>query len=270
MGEVDVDALQQALVEDPDDVLTMMMAMSRATDPVLRARVQAIAPRLMVDQARRGLARTRGTGRLRPTTADRGGDLDIDASLEELVQARAERRLTRPDLLTSRAWSRPGTALCLLVDRSGSMDGHRLATASMAAAACALPCRGELAVVAFGGTVEVLAPLGDGVPPETVVERVLGLTGHGITSLSAALRAAGEQLSRSSVQRRVTLLLSDCRATDDVDPVPAAGALDELCILAPAEDREDADGLARAAGARVEPIADIDSLPAALERLLRG
>jgi Mg-chelatase subunit ChlD len=269
VGELDVDALQRAMADEPDDVLTLLMKLRRATDPALRARAQAIAPRLVLDHARQGLDAARGTGVLRPSTADRGGDVDLDASLEELVQARAERRLTRPEELASRVWARPETALCLLVDRSGSMDGHQLATASMAAAACALRARGELAVVAFGSSVEVLATLGQEVRPETVVEQVLALTGHGITTLSGALRAAGSQLHRARARRRVTLLLSDCRATDDVDPVPAALALEELCILAPAEDRDEADDLARAAGARVVPVTDIGGLPAALEQVLR-
>lgn len=269
VGELDVDAVQRAMAEDPDDVLTLLMKLRRATDPALRAQAQQIAPRLVLDHARRGLDEARGAGVLRPSTADRGGDVDLDASLEELVQARAERRLTRPEELASRVWSRPETALCLLVDRSGSMDGHQLATASMAAAACALRARGELAVVAFGSSVEVITPLGQEVRPETVVEQVLGLTGHGITTLSGALRAASSQLHRARARRRVTLLLSDCRATDDVDPLPAARALEELCILAPAEDRDEADDLARDAGARVVPIADLGGLPAALELLLR-
>lgn len=269
VGELDVDAVQRAMADDPDDMLTLLTRLRRATDPTLRAQAQAIAPRLVLDHARRGLDQARGAGVLRPSTADRGGDVDLDGSLEELVRARAERRLTRPEELASRVWSRPATAVCLLVDRSGSMDGHQLATASMAAAACALRARGELAVVAFGSTVEVVAPLGEELRPERVVEQVLGLTGHGITTLSGALRAAASQLHRARARRRVTVLLSDCRATDDVDPVPAARVLEELCILAPAEDRVEADDLARDAGARVVPIADIGGLPAALELLLR-
>jgi Mg-chelatase subunit ChlD len=273
VGELDLEALQQAMGVDPDDVLTLMMKMRRATDPALRARAHAIAPRLVLDRARQGLARARGTGTLRPATADRGGDVDLDESLDELVAARSERRLTRPEELASRVWARPRTAICLLVDRSGSMDGRRLATASMAAAACALRAEGDLAVLAFGASPQVLAALGEPVPPDLVVERVLGLEGHGITALGSALRAAGEQLARSSATRRVTLLLSDCRATDDRDPVPAARALvglGALGILAPADDRAEADLLAADSGARVVPISDIDGLPEALERLLAG
>ena len=53
--------------------------------------------------------------------------------------------------------------MCLLVDRSGSMNGDRLATAAVTAAACLVRAPGEHAVVTFARHAAVLAPLG--VPP---------------------------------------------------------------------------------------------------------
>ena len=64
------------------------------------------------------------------------------------------------------------------------------------------------------------------------------------------------------------LLLSDCRVTDEVDAVPAARALDELVILAPAGDDDEARRLAREAGARVAAIGSVLDVPAALNRML--
>lgn len=245
--------------------------MSRATDPALRAKVQALVPRLVVERARSGPSGRIGSGRLRPARADRGGDLDLDASLEAVAGARAEGRPPALDELTSLVWQRPSTALCLLVDRSGSMDGQRLATAAMAAAACALRVAesgGELAVVAFDRRTEVVVSLVAPTDPRRTVERVFGLRGHGMTSLDAALRAAGEQLSAARARRRITVLLSDCRVTDDVDPLRAARALDELLVIAPASDDEEARRFAREAGARMESLAVLTDLPVVLDRLL--
>ena len=40
MGELDRAALQQALADDPDDTLTLLVAMSTATDEELRRQVR--------------------------------------------------------------------------------------------------------------------------------------------------------------------------------------------------------------------------------------
>jgi Mg-chelatase subunit ChlD len=103
-----------------------------------------------------------------------------------------------------------------------------------------------------------------------LVERLLGLRGHGVTALATALRRAGEELAGARAARRVTILLSDCRATDDEDPIPPATALAELLVLAPADDCAEAERFARQAGARFEPMADAADAPAALARLLDG
>ena len=101
-----------------------------------------------------------------------------------------------------------------------------------------------------------------------VVNGLLGLRGHGMTAVAAALRTASEQLGAARATRRVTVLLSDCRATDGEDPVPAASAQEELLILAPAEDSAEAEQLARQAGARLAIVASAADAPAALASLL--
>lgn len=270
VGELDVDAVREAVGEDPDDVLPLLALMSTATDPALRAKVQALVPRLVLDRARAGPSGRIGSGRLRRLPADRGGDLDLDASLEAVAAARAAGRPPGLDELTATAWQRPSTALCLLLDRSGSMDGPRLVTAAMAAAACALRVagEGELSVVAFDRRAEVVVDVAVPASPLRVVERVLGLRGHGMTSLDAAFRAAARQLAGARAQRRITVLLSDCRATDEIDPVPAGRALDELLVVAPAEDDDEARRVAREIGARMAPLASIDDLPRVLDSLV--
>ncbi len=83
-----------------------------------------------------------------------------------------------------------------------------------------------------------------------VAERLLRLRGHGVTRLADALKAAGEQLALARARRRVVILLSDCRSTDEDDTLATARALPELIILAPADDHEQAAQLAGLAGAR--------------------
>ena len=70
------------------------------------------------------------------------------------------------------------------------------------------------------------------------------LRGHGVTRLADALQAASEQLAQARAPRRVVILLSDCRSTEDDDTVETARALPELIILAPADDHAQAAQLA--------------------------
>ena len=242
--------------------------MSTATDVELRRMVRQLAPRLILDRVRSGAVRRRGIGRPRAVQAHLGGELDLDASLEAVATARGEGRPPALDELVARDWGRPELALCLVVDRSGSMSGTRLATAAVTAAACLVRAPGEHAVVAFARSADVVAPLGGSRSPDRVVADVLALRGHGMTSVTAALQEAHVQLARSRAARRVTILLSDCRSTDETDPVPAARALDELVILAPAEDADEARHLARESGARVGEVTGVDAVAALLERLL--
>ena len=92
----------------------------------------------------------------------------------------------------------------------------------------------------------------------------------GVTRLATALKAAGEQLAPARARRRVVILLSDCRSTDEEDTVPAARALPELIILAPAGDHEQAAHLAGLAGARWGAIEHPLDAAAALDYLLEA
>lgn len=190
--------------------------------------------------------------------------------MEAIASSRAEGRQPHLDELVARDWGRPDLALCLLVDASGSMSGDRLAAAALTAAACTWRAPAEFAVLSFARQVRVHRPVLGRAGPETVVNELLGLRGHGMTAVAAALRAGAEHLEAARARRRVTVLLSDCRATDGEDPVPPALAQAELVVIAPADDSAEAESLAATAGARIATIATADEAPRALARLLDG
>lgn len=242
--------------------------MGRATDAKLRAAARRLAAKIVLDRTRGAVPRARGVSRLRSVRADVGGDLDLDASMDAVLAAHAEKVAPQLEDLIARHWGRPQLAVCLVVDRSGSMGGARLAAAALTAAACAWRAPGDHAVLAFARDVQVLRPMDSVRPGGDVVDSVLGLRGHGVTALADALGAAAEQLSRSRAERRVVVLLSDCRATDDRDPVPIAAQLPELLVLAPAEDAEQAEAFARASGARWASLSGPSAAPAVLAELL--
>jgi Mg-chelatase subunit ChlD len=245
-----------------------MVEMSHATDERLRAAVRRLAPRLILDQTRRGLPSHRGVARLRPLPARRGGDLDLDRSMDAITDARAEARQPSLDDMTATGWARPGLALCLVLDHSGSMNGARLTTAAVTGAACLTLAPEEYAVLAFAAQTRTLKPLAGSSAPASTIESILRLRGHGTTGLAGALRAARDQLAGARARRRVVLLLSDCRVTDEQDPLPAARALDELIIMAPADDDAEARRLAGDSGGRVAAVKSVLDVPAALNRML--
>ena len=269
-GVLDEDAFSDAMEQDPDDALALLADVAGATDPALRELARRLAGRVLVRLGRSGRARAGTTGRMAPARLVDGGDLDVDASMEMIVDAAAGRRSPHLADLRSRAWSRPAPALCLLVDRSGSMGGRRLASAALAAAAVSWRAGTDYSVVAFADDVVVVKAQEEQRPVEAVVDDLLALRGHGTTNLALALAVAREQLLRSSSPERVVLLLSDGRATAGDEPVAAARALDRLLVLAPRGDAGEARALAAAAGARTAEVDGPSDIPGALADLLGG
>lgn len=269
VGELDEAAVRDALADDADTTLTLLAEMTGATDARLRALAKRLAARLFLDLARRERPDGRGIGRIvsAPYRPD-GGDIDVDRSLDELVSASAERRAVVPDDLVISSWARPSTALCLLVDRSGSMHGRPLATSALAAAAVAARTPDDYAVLSFGRDVVAARAIWEARSQDEVIDRVLSLRGHGTTDLARALRAAAAQLSAAGATRRVTILLSDCRATEQGDVAGAARALDELVVLAPEGDSVEAAALAGEVGARWTAVSGPSDVVAALGRVL--
>jgi len=269
VGVLDEQAFDSALNDDADGALTLLGDLVGATDQRLAEQARRLAARVVLDLTRAGPPRSTGVGRLQRRPADRAeGDLDLDASLEPLGLARVTGTAPPLEDLRVSAWGRPSTAICLVIDRSGSMNGTRLATAALATAACAWRAAEDHSVVAFSKDVIVIKSQDQVRPAEAVAGDVLRLRGHGTTDLALALRTAHDQLARSRAQRRVTILLSDCRPTTGSDPAVAAGRLEELCIVTPADDVDDAIELARATGARWTPLDGPSSIPAAFAGLL--
>jgi len=268
VGEIDETAVDDAMSDDPDEMLSMLADLTGATDPKLRELARRLAGRLFLDVAKRGPSQPRGVGRLetqryRPDA----GDIDLDASIDAITMSRATGHAVDPDQLRVRHWTTPDTALCIMVDRSGSMGGRPLATSAVAASAVAWRAPDDYSVLSFGKDVVAAKSQQHAKSNEAVVDAVLALRGFGTTDVAGALVAARDQLSRSSARRRIAVLLSDCRSTVDGDAIAAASGLD-LVIVAPEGDSEEAEALARATGARLTTVSGPSDAAAALTRVL--
>lgn len=268
VGELDEASVEEAMKDSPDDVMALLADLTAATDPKLRELARRLAGRLFLEVSRRGPNKPRGIGKMveLPYRPD-AGDLDVDASLDAIVDGRRN-GLIDAERLRVRGWTRPGTALCLAVDRSGSMGGKPLATSAVAAAAVAWRAPKDYSVLAFGKDVVVAKSQDIDKPGERVVDDVLSLRGFGTTDVAGALLVAREQLSRSRAGRKVTILLSDCRATVEGDPIAAAAGLDELLVVAPEGDSEEAEAFARSVGAKLVTVSGPSSVADAIARVL--
>ena len=268
LGVLDEGAVEEALAGRPDETLALLADLAGATDVRLRELARRLAGRIVIGIARADAARRRGVGRMRSMPMDEtGGDLDLDASLESLQLSRAAGVAPSTDELSVRTWARPDVALCLVIDRSGSMSGARLAAAAVAAAAVAERAPDDFSVLAFSDKVLVVKAQDQRRAVDEVVDDVFRVRGHGPTDLALALRVAGTQLARSTAQHRRVVLLSDCRPTQGTAPEIEVGALDELHVIAPAEDAVEAEAFARAVGARFAALAGPSQVPAVFAQL---
>ena len=186
------------LVEDPDETLALLADLAGATDrtpprpgpPTGGAAVPRPRPSRPVDAARRRPDRRAAVParrrRPRPRRQPR----------RDRRSARPVGRPSMPSGCGSGRGSTPGTALCLLVDRSGSMGGKPLATAAIAAAAVAVARPRELQRAGVRQGRRRREEPGRRQVERGRRHRLLSLRGHGTTDLAGALRAAGEQLNR--------------------------------------------------------------------------
>jgi len=268
VGRLDEAAFERLRDEDADAALALLCDLTQATDPELRRLALRLAGRVFLRAGRAGAPARRGARRLVPVVAVADGDLDLERSLE-----RAGGRPRRPDELVTRRWRAPGRAVCLLIDRSGSMRGAGVAMAAMAAASVVLASgdRADCSVVAFAGDAFVLQEQGHPRAPADLVGDVLALRGSGTTDLALALATAGRQLARAPAGERLVLLLSDCLATAGSDPLHRVAGLGPVHVLGSTADPDAVQAgttLAHRSGGRYLRVESPTALPAALTSLL--
>jgi magnesium chelatase subunit D len=254
------------LRRDVDGAVALLADLAVATDPAVRAQARALARRMLPRLGAVGPARRRGSRRLVVSTGTLEGDLDIERSLER-------GRPRDPHELVTRRFAAAPRAVCLLVDRSGSMGGHAVALAAVAASAVlsVASTRLRCGVIAFASETMVLRDPADLAPPERVIDDLLALRGHGRTDLAMALRAAASQLRDVPPGGRTAILLSDCLHTKGVDPRGAAGALDCLHVLATSTEQDTraaGRALARRGRGRLLPATSIGELATSLALVL--
>jgi magnesium chelatase subunit D len=275
VGELDADALAALLAADPEAAAALLADLSQATDAALAAVARRLAARVFIQLGAIGRRSARGPKRMRSVV--RGdGDIDLDRTVDRLAGAWPP----PADDVVTRSWHAHRRSVCLLVDSSGSMSGVALAMAAVATASVLLAAdvRLDTGALAFSSSVTVLQPPGRRQPPELTVRRLLALRGHGLTDLTAALRAAAAEMAAVPSAERCVVLLSDCLSTTGGDPATALAGIDRLDVLWPQpagrepnlETLRAAERLARLGGGVSQPVRTLAEIPTAMTRLLGG
>jgi MoxR-like ATPase len=269
VGRIDQDALAGVMREDADGAVALLADMAVATDAALRADARQLAGRLLPPLGRVGTPRRRGTRRMVARAGVAEGDLDLDRTLERSDG----RRPREAGDLVSRQFTAAPRAVCLLIDRSGSMSGHAVALAAVAAAAIVQAASDRLrcGVIAFATETMVLRDPRDEVPSERVLDDLLSLRGYGRTDLARALSAAANQLEHVPPGGRTAILMSDCMHTKGADPLGRAGGLDGLHVLGTSADPDSIEAgraLARRGHGRWLPATTLDELARNLQSVL--
>lgn len=273
LGELDAEALDDALAADPEAAVALLADLAVATDTQLRAAARRLAGRVFLRLGRVGPARARGTRRLGPSRSFEG-DLDLDRTLDAWSPG-TSRRPGADDIVT-RTWTAHRRAVCLVVDISGSMQGLAVALAAVAAAGVVIANETgapalQPSVLAFGAGVRVLQAQGVRRPPDELLAELVALRGHGTTDLVAGLREASRQLAGAVADERLVVLLSDCLHTAGGDPATALGGIDRLHVLVPLggpEAAAAAAALAARTGGRAQRVARLTEIAPALTRIL--
>ena len=249
VGHLDERAFDDALATDEDEAMSLLADLTGATDPVLRDLARRLAGRVVVDVARRGSARRRGSGawlavRCSSTTATSTSTPASNRSPRRAPWVACRRWPTcgcgRGSGPTRRcAWWSTGRARWAADD---------CATAAVAAATVAWRTPSDYSVLAFAADVLVLKEQLAMTAAESVADRLFRLRGSARPTLPWRCAPPGNSWTMSRAARRITVLLSDCRPTAAGDMVEAARALDELVIVAPDDDRDEADASAERSG----------------------
>ena len=268
-GFLDQQVIEELAAEDPDAAAAMLADLANATDATVRADARRLAARLFVRLAKQGVADRRGVRRMVTSTDLTAGDLDVDATLQ---RTDGRRPMHAQDFLVRR-WSGAERAICLLIDRSGSMTGKAVAMASVGAASVLVASgeRADCSVLAFARDTIVLQEQGRRRPTDLLIGEILSLRGKGVTDLALALRGARRQLGQASARERVAVVLSDAMSTEGDDPVRALRGLDRLHVLGTSSEEESIEAgaaLARRGGGRYRTCTSISQLPRALTTLL--
>ena len=115
-------------------------------------------------------------------------------------------------------------ALCLVIDRSGSMGGPKIELAKSAASATVelLSSKDYMSVVAFDSSPTRVVPMQRVTSPQSIVNQISGLSAGGGTDIAVGMQAGRAELAEVSAKVKHMIVLSDGQSSAGYVQVAAA------------------------------------------------
>lgn len=263
---INLDASLQDEFLDDDEFIEYFAKLNHMLRATLKERAFLLAKKLIIKVA----TQLAGTGVKRGTPTVRRGDfsddIDIDATLENIISdplSEIEENLATWD----RKAEEPG--FVIMFDHSYSMRGPKIVLAALTVAAIAIHFKKHYGVVGFSSDVELVKPLAEDVPYETVLDRVFDLPIAGLTNIAGALSTGLSELAQFN--KPFGLLLTDGGWTAGEDPVGIASRFHRLNVIAfPPANPDKIRLIAKAGRGTFQYVADENRITGAIVKALQA
>ena len=163
----------------------------------------------------------------------------------------------------------------IILDTSGSMAGHKLLTAALAAAVAAYHLRHDkYALIAFNTTAQIIKSMARQATINQIVDTLLDTEPAGFTNIADALKKAYTQYRLARRRESWAILITDGIANRGGSPYPYARKFHALHVLQTPGSHLQGDRtcqqIARLGGGRYIKVDSYSAVPRALMHLLRS
>ena len=155
-------------------------------------------------------------------------DIDLDNTIEAIIDQCA----ISSEVIRVFERERTMKAYALIIDRSASMSGLKIALAALLSAMLVYSsANSSLVITAFNTKVDFIKHFNEILPPNIVVDKILNLKAYGYTDIALALRTTYKELMKSGLSEYIGILITDGEWTAGENPLKYASLFDRLHVV---------------------------------------
>jgi len=155
-------------------------------------------------------------------------DIDLDNTIEAIIDQCA----ISSEVIRVFERERAMKAYALIIDRSASMSGLKIALAALLSAMLIYSSANpSLVITAFNTKVNFIKHFNEILPPNIVVDKILDLKAYGYTDIALALRTTYKELMKSGLSEYIGILITDGEWTAGENPLKYASLFDRLHVV---------------------------------------
>jgi hypothetical protein len=202
----------------------------RSPREYMKQLAKILSMQIAIKRALRATPFGRREGRLRPHKFDGVNELDIDRTIESLVE---EIYPTEEDFFV-RCREKTSRGAILLVDSSESMRGEKIEIATLIASVLSYAMNRKndsFGVIAYNNAMYLLKGLNQQKQIDEVVTDIISLRHTMLTNIRGALELALSEFVRANTPKKVAFLISDCVWTYGNDPRDVIKFFDQVNVF---------------------------------------